>query len=491
LNVIHIFVLLTQVFIAIVFNHLPMPMNIKDKDQLWKTVLAQIEIKLDAPAQFKTFFRDTKLVELRGKKAIIGVVNPYTAEWLKAKHEKLIKETISYVYGSELNPEFQVYQESNLGEENANYTYEEASLLATQHGVLNTVIDEVSKAGLNPKYSFSNFIVGNPNRIAHAAALSVVDNPGSIYNPLFIYGSTGVGKTHLAQAIGRAVLERNISKKIKYTPSEGFLNDMVRSIKTRQQEKFRSIYRPLDILIIDDMQLISKWVVTQEEFFNTFNELYNAGKQIIMIADRKPDDIKNLESRLRSRMQGGMVVEIAKPDFEMRLAIAQQKVEEGGLDINRQALEFIARSVTDNVRALEGAIQKVALFNKMKPEGHLTLEEIAHTLNIDAISKRNSIKTSTVLREVAKEFDVSVKELKGPRRTKDIALARQVVMYILREEFNYKLEEIARILNRKDHTTVIHAVDKIKSKTMIQDGFHAQISKIISAINESKTVEAI
>ncbi|BCX13649.1 MAG: chromosomal replication initiator protein DnaA [Candidatus Dojkabacteria bacterium] len=466
-----------------------MPMNIKDKNQLWKTVLAQIEIKLDAPAQFKTFFQDTKLIDLQGNKAVIGVINPYTAEWLKAKHEKLIKDTISYVYGEELKPEFHVYQDTNIKELEKEFDYEEAPLLATQHGVLNSVIDEINKAGLNTKYSFSNFIVGNPNRIAHAAALAVVDNLGAIYNPLFIYGPTGVGKTHLAQAIGRAVLERNIAKKIKYTPSEGFLNDMVKAIKTRQQEKFRAIYRPLDILIIDDMQLISKWVATQEEFFNTFNELYNAGKQIIMIADRKPDDIKNLESRLRSRMQGGMVVEIAKPDFEMRLAIAQQKAESSGFDISKQALEFIARSITDNVRALEGAIQKVALFNQMKPNGHLTLEEIAHTLNIDSQSKRNSIKISTVLKEVAKEFNVSVKELKGPKRTKDVALARQVAMYILREEFDYKLEDIARFLNRKDHTTVMHAVDKIKSKTMIQDGFHAQISKIISAINESSMTD--
>lgn len=468
-------------------------MKITDKNQLWKTALAQIEIKLDAPAQFKTFFQDTMLVEIAGSNAVIGVVNPYTAEWLQARHEKLIKETISYVYGSNLNPVFEVRQDVSQKEEvvdeSINQELEHDSLLQTQYGVMNSVMDEVSNAGLNPSYSFTNFIIGNSNRIAHAAALNIVDNPGKVYNPLFIHGSTGVGKTHLAQAIGRAVLERNISRKVRYTSSEGFLNDMVKAIKTNQQEKFRAHYRPVDILIIDDMQLISTWVVTQEEFFNTFNELYNSGKQIIMIADRRPEDIKNLESRIRSRMQGGMVVDVSKPDFEMRLAIAQHKAESSGHDINKQSLEFIARTITENVRAIEGAIQKIALFNQMKPDGHLTLEEVAHTIGVDAQSKRQSIKLSTVLREVAKEFNVTVRDIKGPRRTKEVALARQVAMYILREEHEYKLEDIARFLNRKDHTTVIHAVDKIKSKAMIQDGFHAQISRIISGINESSSIE--
>lgn len=464
-------------------------MRIKDKDALWKTTLAQIEIKLDAPAQFKTFFQDTKIIALDEQKAVIGVLNPYTAEWLKVRHEKLIKDTLSYVYGDSLNPVFEVYQDDSAPVVENQEGIAEDSLLQTHYGIMNTVMDEIASAGLNVNYSFTNFVTGNPNRIAHAAALSIVDSPGKVYNPLFIYGSTGVGKTHLAHAIGRAVLERNISKKIRYTSSEGFLNDIIKAIRTKQQEKFRSLYRPVDILIIDDMQLISKWVVAQEEFFNTFNELYNSGKQIIMIADKRPEDIKNIESRIRSRMQGGMVVEVGKPDFEMRLAIAQNKAEASGFDINKQTLEFIARTITDNVRAIEGAIQRISLFNQMKPDGHLSLEEVAHTLGVDAESKRHAIKVSTVLKEVAREFNVSVRDLKGPRRTKDVAIARQVAMFILREEHEYKLEDIARILNRKDHTTVIHAVDKVKSKTMIQDGFHAQVSRIISAINESNSID--
>lgn len=459
-------------------------MNIKDPNELWKTTLAQIEIKLDAPAQFRTFFQDTKVLKLDGKKAIIGVPNPYTSEWLKARHEGLIRETISYVYGEALTPIFEVYTREAV--EDPNQKKEEMPLLDVENGIMGSVLDTISQSGLNTRYSMSNYIVGNPNKIAHAAGLAVIDKPGKLYNPLFIHGKTGVGKTHLAQAIGRAILERDLRKKIIYTSSEGFLNDMVMAIKTGKQDKFRAKYRPVDVLIIDDMQLISKWIHTQVEFFNTFNELYNSGKQIIFIADRRPEDMKDVEERLRSRMQGGMVVHVGQPDYEMRLAIVQQKNEESGLGLNPSILEFVARSINDNVRALEGSLQKVALFNQMKPDGDLSLEEVAHTIGKDSKTKQEQVRVPKILKEVAKSFGITVKDLKGPKRTKDLALARQVAMFVLREEFDYKLEEVAKFLNRKDHTTVLHAVDKVKSKMMIQDEFNHQVVTIINNIHETE-----
>jgi len=460
-------------------------MKIKDPAQLWKTTLAQIEIKLDSPATFKTFFVDTKLLKIEGGNVFIGVQNAFTLDWLKSKHERLIKETVTYVYGEPLNPIFEVYHKGAVEEDITEKNIEEAPLLAVENGMMGVVTEAITKAGLNPKYSISNYIVGNSNRLAHAAAIAVVDNPGSMYNPLFMYGKTGVGKTHLAQSIGRSLLERNPRNKIKYISSEGFLNEMVKGIKAGQMEAFRQKYRQVDLLIIDDVQLISKWVATQDEFFNTFNEIHNAGKQVIFIADRKPEDIQSLESRLKSRMLGGMVVDIANPDYETRLAILQRKSDSSGINLKPQIIEFIARTVTDNIRELEGALQKVALYNQMKPSGDLTLEEIAHTIGKDAQSKREKVKVPKVLKEVAKSFAVTVKELKGPRRTKELALARQVAMYILREEFNYKLEEVAKFLNREDHTTVLHAIDKVKSKMMLQDGFNRQVAQIITNINES------
>lgn len=459
-------------------------MKIKDPDQLWKTTLAQIEIKLDAPAQFKTFFQETRLLRVeRNGIAVIGVPNPFTLEWIKSRHERLVKETVSYVYGESLVPQFQIYHKETL--EPTQNDPVESPLLSVENGLMSSIIETISKSGINPKYSMSNYIVGNSNRIAHAAALAVIDKPGEIYNPLFIHGKTGVGKTHLAQAIGRAIIERSTKKKILYTSSEGFLNEMVRGIKSAQMEKFRGKYRQVDVLIIDDVQLISKWVATQDEFFNTFNEMYNAGKQVIFISDRKPEDIQNLESRLRSRMQGGMVADISNPDYETRLAILQRKADASGFSLKAPIVEYIARVVTDNIRELEGALQKVALFNQMKPNGDLTLDEVAHTIGKDSQTKREQIKIPRVLREVSKSFAVTVKDMKGPRRTQELALARQVAMYILREEFNYKLEEVAKFLNRQDHTTVIHAIDKIKSKMMIQDGFNRQVVQIITNIQEA------
>lgn len=462
-------------------------MKIREPNELWKTTLAQIEIKLDAPAQFKTFFSETELVQIDGNKIVIGVPNPYTADWLKMRHEKLIKDTLTYVYGEVVEPVFMVVvpKQETFDPAKEKSNQELSPLLSMENGIMGSVIQAIEDSGLNTKFSMSNFIVGNSNKIAHAAALGVVEKPGQIYNPLFIHGKTGVGKTHLAQAIGRSILERSINKKVVYTSSENFLNDMVKGIKTKTMDKFRAKYRAIDLFIIDDMQLISKWVSTQDEFFNTFNEIYNAGKQVIMIADRRPEDIKNLESRLRSRMQGGMVVDMQQADYEMRLAILQKKAESSGIDLSPRILEYIARAVTDNIRELEGALQKVALFNQMKPDGELTLEEVAHCIGKDARTKRDQIKVPTVLKQVAKAFDVKIKDLKGPRRTKDLALARQVCMYILRDEFNYKLEQVAQYLNRQDHTTVIHAIDKIKSKMMIQEAFNYQVSKIITAIQES------
>ncbi len=460
-------------------------MKIKDEKQLWKTALAQIEVKLDAPATFKTFFQETKLIKILDGKVYIGVPNPYTSEWLKSRYERLIKDTVSYVYGEQLNPEFQVLQRSDSEEELRDNSQ---PLLNMEGGFMGDVLNSVRKSGINPKHTMSTYIVGNPNRFAHAASLAVIENPGVVYNPLFIHGKTGLGKTHLAQAIARGILEKDPSKKVIYTPSEGFLNEMVKGIKAGGMEKFRAKYRPVDLLIIDDMQLISKWVHTQEEFFNTFNELYNAGKQIILIADRRPEEIKNIESRIKSRMQGGVVVDVGLPDYEMRLAILQTKAESRGINLKPQIIEYIARTVTENIRELEGALQKVALFNSMKPGGDLTLEEIAHTIGKDIESKRENARVPHIIKETARSFDVKIKDIKGPRRTKDVALARQVAMYILREEYNYKLEEVAKFLNREDHTTVLHAVDRIKTKMLRSDGFNSQVSKLITSIQEKATV---
>lgn len=461
----------------------------KDLKEVWRTTLAQIEIKLDSPAQYKTFFQGTQLLEINRNVAVIKVSNPYTLDWLKKKYQDMIRSTMDHVYGQPLELEFVVQQGDESPKSTAPADYNTSPLLAMQGGVPSLLVDAIAKSNLNQRYTMSSFVVGEPNRIAHAASLAVVDKPGQAYNPLFMYGKTGVGKTHLAQAVGRAVLERNPHKRILYISSEGFLNDMVKAIRNNKTPELRSKYRQIDILIIDDIQLISKWPTTQTELFNTFNELHQNNKQMILIADRRPEEIRDLEDRLRSRFQGGMVVDIDQPDYELRLAILERKANQTGLDLSSRILETIARNVADNIRELEGALQKVALFNQMKPNGELTAEEIARIVGADRQTKREKVKVPVVLKTVAKTFSVSVKDLKGPRRTKELALARQVAMYVLREEFGYKLEDIAKFLQRDDHTTVMHGIDKIKSLILTQEGFKEQIVSIIKRLAESTTDE--
>ena len=456
-----------------------------DNTAVWKITLAQIEVKLDSPAQFKTWFRDTTLILLDEKKAVIGVRNTYTVDWLRKKHHKLIKDTISYVSGHQVEPEYEIDKDLVNKPQpkvtTAEMMHEPPMFNMMSEGSDQALLFRLKSANLNAQNTFHNFIVGPSNKLAHAAAQGVSQKPGEAYNPLFIYGKTGLGKTHLGQAIARFILEREPMKKALYISSEGFLNDMVKAIKSGKNLEFRQRYRSLDLLIIDDIQLISKWQETQNEFFNTFNVLYNEKKQIILISDRPPEEIKSIEDRLRSRFQGGITVDIGKPDYEMRLAILESKVNQLNIDIGDNVLEMIAKLVTDNIRELEGALQKIGLYQSMfGPE--ITEAEIARIIGKDKKNRREKVKIPQILKTISKEFNVSVKDLKGPRRTADVAFARQVCMYFLREEFGYKLEQVARILERQDHTTVMHAVDKVKSKLMLDEGFKNQIDLIKESI---------
>jgi chromosomal replication initiator protein len=459
--------------------------------EIWKVALAQIEVKIDSPAQFKTWFKDSKLLEIKGSKAIIGVKNSYTSNWLHDKYNKLIQETLNHVYKEPLDIEYIIDKSlANIPTPKITVTErerQEPTLIGYDKNYVNPNLELVLKrANLNLENSFTNFIVGPSNKLAHAAAKAVAENPGGVYNPLFIYGTTGLGKTHLAQSIARAVLERDFTKKITYIPSEGFLNDMVKAIKTGKNLEFRQKYRGLDLLIIDDIQFISKWQETQNEFFNTFNVLYNDKKQIILISDRSPEAITGIEDRLRSRFQGGINVDISKPDYEMRLAILEKKAQEKNITLTVKVSEYIAKIIEDNIRELEGAVQKIALYQSMFGD-NITYEEIEKMLGKDKRSRRQKIKVPLIIKKVAKEFKLTVKELKGMRRTEEIAFARQVAMFILREDFGFKLDQVAKYLERNDHTTVIHAVDKIKSKMMVDEGFKVQMEQLRESItNETE-----
>jgi chromosomal replication initiator protein len=421
--------------------------------------------------------------KIKGKKAIIGVKNSYSAEWLSKKHNDMIQETISYVYDKELKPEFKV-DKSLVNEEIPQVTKQEKtreeneSLFNVQNGQNISHTEAINNSGLNPTYTFSSFVVGESNRLAHAAAVGVGNSPGNAYNPLFIYGKTGLGKTHLAQAVGRSILDKDPSKKITYVSSETFMNEMIKAIQNSKNVDFRQRFRTVDALIIDDIQLISKRSKTQEEFFNTFNVLYNSKKQIVLTSDLPPNKLQDIDDRIISRFQGGMVVEVYKPDFETRLAIITKKTKSMGISISDRVLDYLAKEITDNIRELEGALQKISLYGSMV-DNKLSIKEIEKIIGRDPQSKRQRIKVSDVLKRVGKEFDVTMKDLKSRKRHANIAFARQVCMFILREEFKYKLEKTASFLKRKDHTTVIHAVDKVKSKMEVNEGFKDQLNLIL------------
>lgn len=336
-------------------------------------------------------------------------------------------------------------------------------------------------SNLNPKYLFSNFIVGTNNRLAEAVAQAILEDLGKAYNPVFYYGETGVGKTHLMQAIGNEILNRDPRKKVVYISIEQFLNEMVEAIRTKKNEDFRNKYRAVDLLIIDDVQFVETYPRTQEELFHTFNTLYQANKQIILASDRPPKEIKNITDRLRSRFEGGMVADIQAPDYETRLAILKQCLSERNYSIPNEYIDIIARNIESNIRELEGALTKVISLFKLGVEP--SYDDVLKILQIDIDTKRKRITPSKVISTVGEVFDVKASEIKGDRRTSYVAMCRQVVMYILRNELDMPLERVAREVNRKDHTTVIHACERIKELRDKDKKLDERVSTCIKMLN--------
>lgn len=358
--------------------------------------------------------------------------------------------------------------------DNMTLSPDEAPIFNIPYTHQNLLEDAQQKACLNPLYIFNTFVVGPSNRVAQAAAEAVANNPGQAYNPLYVWGGVGLGKTHLIQAIGNRILDNDPNKKILYCASETFLNEMVEAIRTDKNMQFRQQYRQLDVLIIDDIQFISGRESTQEELFHTFNTLYQAGKQIILASDRPPRDMDGLEDRLRSRFQGGMVADVQHPEYELRAAIVRQKAEEKGLTLPENILDYLANELEDNIRELEGALMQIATNVKI---GQITPteDEVARILGLDAESKRKKFSPKDIIRAVCKEFDISVRDIRGKRRTADIVIPRQVCMYLLRTELDLPLEQVARELNRSDHTTVLHAIERVEEKMDEDEGFRDRV----------------
>ncbi|PRY81447.1 chromosomal replication initiator protein DnaA [Alkalibacterium olivapovliticus] len=421
-----------------------------DIQSTWKYLQEQFREPL-SKVSFDTWIQSANLVRLTNNSVTIEVPSNLHKEYWKNNLSTRVVEYLYEFLGREVSPLFVTTEEQAVHEEQKEET-QSINAFDTQH---------VSST-LNSKYTFDTFVIGKGNQMAHAAALVVAEEPGTIYNPLFFYGGVGLGKTHLMHAIGHQLLQINPNAKIKYVSSENFANDFINSIQNRTQEKFRQQYRNVDLLLVDDIQFFADKEGTQEEFFHTFNALYDDRKQIVLTSDRLPNEIPKLQERLVSRFAWGLSVDITPPDLETRIAILRKKANAEGLEIPNDTLSYIAGQIDSNIRELEGALVRVQAYSAIQRN------DITTSLAADALksmvkhdSKQN-VSIATIQQKVSKYYQISLADLKGKKRVRQIVLPRQIAMYLSRELTSTSLPKIGKEFGGKDHTTVIHAHEKIK-----------------------------
>ncbi len=438
-----------------------------DAKQVWRAVLGELQVSL-SPANFETWLKDTSLVEVDENRFRISAPNGFARDWLDNRYRTLISQTLARVVGGSVQVEFVVADAPGPVPTQAD---EETLPLPPVSAGGNTV-------NLNNRYTFSNFIVGSANRLAHAAALSVAERPGHAYNPLFLYGGVGLGKTHLMHAIGNAVAAKFPRKRILYATSEKFTNDFINSIREQKMEDFRNRYRRIDLLLIDDIQFIAERERTQEEFFHTFNTIHEAGKQIVLSSDRPPKAITTLEERLRSRFEWGLIADLTPPDLETRIAILRSKADEQLNLIPSEVIDFIARKVVSNVRELEGALNRVIAYASMS--GMPINNELASAVlsNVMYNPKKRSITPQRIVRAVADYYGVNLDQLRSSKRDRAIVVPRQIAMFLIREETDISLLRIGAELGGRDHSTVLHACDKIAREMNDNDEMRREISAV-------------
>src|SRR5690606_29447877 len=443
-------------------------------DELWSSVLAQVETKISKPS-FETWLKSTKLLSYQNETVTISAPNSFARDWLENHYVHLITGILSDLTGDDLLIKFVVPKDQDM---------DDFQLPAPRVKPGQNEHQEFLPGMLNPKYTFDTFVIGSGNRFAHAASLAVAEAPAKAYNPLFIYGGVGLGKTHLMHAIGHYVLEHNPNAKVVYLSSEKFTNEFINSIRDNKTGEFRDKYRGVDILLIDDIQFLAGKEQTQEEFFHTFNTLHEESKQIIISSDRPPKEIPTLEDRLRSRFEWGLITDITPPDLETRIAILRKKAKADGLDIPNDVMTYIANSIDSNIRELEGALIRVVAYSSLINRD-MSAELAAEALkDIMPNSKPKVITILDIQNAVGSQFNVKLEDFKTKRRTKDIAYPRQVAMYLSREMTDFSLPKIGEEFGGRDHTTVIHAHEKIS--TMLKDNQQLQqdVKDIRSALGK-------
>jgi len=454
------------------------------QDNLWQAVLGEVELSV-SHASFITWFKQTTLLKNKSGVVIIGVPNVFIKQQLENKYNSLILELLQKngVKPEGLHFKIHSFGSSHAAEQEAKELVEETPRYRDEslpsHLVASTPTNPYShdyRQGLNEKYTFENFVVGSGNELAYAACMSISNIPGTKYNPLFVYGGVGIGKTHLIQAVGNSIAKSQPDKKVVYISSEQFVQEFVSALRYKKTNEFAQNYRSVDVLIIDDVQFIAGKEKMQEEFFHTFNALHQANKQIIISSDKPPRDIPTLEERLRSRFAWGMTIDMQTPDFETRCAIIQSKAHDQGIVLTNDIVEYLSGLIQTNIRELEGVLNQLLAFCEMR-EITPTLE-IAMNLLSSNQTRPKHINPKQVVDRTAKHFHIAIEDIMGPKRDKDIVVPRQIAMYILRSELHLSFPKIAHELGRKDHTTAIHSVDKIEKELSLNGEVRSAIKEI-------------
>ncbi|MBC7879564.1 MAG: chromosomal replication initiator protein DnaA [Anaerolineales bacterium] len=444
-------------------------------EQAWQSVLAQLQMEMPR-ASFDTWVRDTRPMAYENGIITVGVRNAYARDWLESRLASTVSRLLIGILNSNVSVDFVVTQ----ADENDSTTDVEPVGSSIEITMPEPKARHVT---LNPRYTFDTYVVGSGNRLAHAACQAVAEKPARAYNPLFLYGGVGLGKTHLLHAIGNACHASGLN--VLYVSSEEFTNDMITAIRTHTTQAFREKYRSADVLLVDDIQFIAGKESTQEEFFHTFNTLHGQDKQIIVSSDRPPKSLVTLEERLRSRFEWGLSADIQAPDFETRLAILRSKAERTGRHISDEILESIAKRVQSNIRELEGALNRLIAFADLS--GSSLTPNLVEVALADLLPQKLNLSLEKIVEAVAADRDITVDALKGPNRSQKNAKPRQVAMYLLRRHTNASLPQIGEALGGRDHSTVMYAIDKIEKTIKTDD----QLKKLVTRIEERLFSQAV
>jgi len=439
-------------------------------DQAWQAAIGQLQMEMPR-ASFNTWVKDTQLLAYEDGEFVVGAPNTYARDWLEGRLSSTISRMLGGIMNRTSRVRFVLWKNAN-GSQRSERGDEDLTVEVEVTPAAAPVL--TGSTCQNSRYNFETFVVGASNRLAHAASLAVAEKPAQAYNPLFLYGGVGLGKTHLLHAIGTACEQDGLQ--VLYVSSEEFTNDLIHAIRSHTTQAFREKYRQIDVLLIDDIQFIAGKESTQEEFFHTFNTLHEQDKQIVITSDRPPKALVTLEERLRSRFEWGLTADIQPPDFETRMAILRSKAERAGYQLGSEALEMIARKVQSNIRELEGALTRVVAFANLS--GLPVTTGLIDSALADLLPRRSEVRPDDIIRVVTSVFGVTIERLLGRERTREVALPRQIAMYLLREDARLSLPQIGESLGGRDHTTVMYACEKVGDLLERDDRLRRQVIEV-------------